>query len=97
MSFEINDNIDNTNFDTNKDSNSDTKTTEINSNMAPQTPREFMQMAAPVLNYRFNGDPFKLEAFIADVEIVESLAEDTQAELCSRLVKAKLEGKALEI
>lgn len=62
----------------------------------PQTVKEFMQMAGPVLNYKLNGDPLKLESFIADVELVESLAEEPQKPLCLRLVKAKLEGKALE-
>lgn len=56
-------------------------------------------MARPVLNYKFSGDPLKLEAFIADAELVESLttgAAQPIKDLCLKFVKSNLEGGALE-
>lgn len=67
-------------------------------NMAPppQTKAEFMRLAGPILNYKYNGEPLKLETFITDVELVEAMAEAEQADLCFKYIKSKLEGRALE-
>lgn len=62
----------------------------------PQSAREFMSMAGPVLNYKFDGNALKLETFLTDIDLVESLAEDDQKTLCFKFVKSKLEGRALE-
>lgn len=61
-----------------------------------QTPTEFLKIAAPLMNYKFNGDPLKLESFIADIELVAELAEEQNKNVCFKFVKAKLEAKALE-
>lgn len=67
-------------------------------NMAPpeQSKADFMRLAGPILNYKYNGDPLKLETFITDVELVEAMAEVEQTELCFKYIKSKLEGRALE-
>lgn len=65
-------------------------------NTMPQTRQEFLKMAASVLNYKYDADPLKLECFLADVEIVEAMAEDEHKEFCMKFVKAKLDQKALE-
>lgn len=65
-------------------------------NMVNQTKAEFLKMATGLINYKFSGDPLKLESFLADVEMVEALAEEENKEFCVKFVKAKLEQKALE-
>lgn len=62
----------------------------------PQTKQDFMRLAGPILNYKFNGDPLKLETFLTDIELVEAMAEEAQKELCFKYIKSKLEGRALE-
>lgn len=61
-----------------------------------QTRADFMKLAASILNYKFDGNPLKLESFLTDIELVESLAEDNNKELCFKFIKSKLEAKALE-
>lgn len=61
-----------------------------------QTKQDFMRLAGPILNYKYNGDPSKLDTFLTDIELVESLAEEEQADLCFKFIKSKLEGRALE-
>lgn len=62
----------------------------------PQTKQEFLKMATGILNYKYDADPLRLESFLADVEIVEAMAEADQTEFCMKFVKAKLDQKALE-
>lgn len=69
---------------------------EENIEMAPMTKPEFLKTASSILNYKFNGDPLKLNSFISDVEMVNELKEADQVEICFKFIKAKLEGKALE-
>lgn len=71
-------------------------TDQIDVAIMPQTAAEFLKMAAPIMNYKFNGDPLKLESFIADVELVADLVEEQNTNVCFRFVKSKLEAKALE-
>lgn len=71
------------------------KKSQTTDNMVQSAP-EFLKTAASILNYKFNGDPLKLEAFLADVDLVESVAEDNNKDLCLKYIKAKLEAKALE-
>lgn len=76
-----------------------TKSTNSNSEangIMPQTTSEFLRLAASMINYKYDGDPLKLESFVADVELVSEVASDENADLCLKFVKAKLEGKALE-
>lgn len=61
-----------------------------------QSKRDFMALAGPVLNYKYNGDPLKLETFLTDIDFVEALAEAEQSDLCFKYIRSKLEGKALE-
>lgn len=67
-----------------------------NSSKMAQTKADFMKLAGPILNYKYNGDPLKLETFITDVELVQEMAEDEQKDLCFKFVKSKLEGRAIE-
>lgn len=69
---------------------------EVSEIKMPQTPREFMSLAGPILNYKFDGNPLKLETFLTDIELVESLCEDETKDLCFKFIKSKLEGRALE-
>lgn len=75
---------------------SDTNSEIIINNKMPQSASEFLKLAASIINYKFNGDPLKLESFLTDIELVEELAEDSNKELCLKFVKSKLEAKALE-
>lgn len=62
----------------------------------PQSKQDFLKMAASVLNYKYDADPLRLESFLADVEIVEAMAEAEQNDFCLKFIKAKLDQKALE-
>lgn len=62
----------------------------------PQTKTEFMRLAGPILNYKYDGEPLKLNTFITDVELVTEMAETEQTDLCFKFIKSKLEGRALE-
>lgn len=69
-----------------------------NANMV-QTNNEFLSLAAKILNYKYDGDPAKLNSFITDIELVEGLVEANNATVkafCLKFVKSKLEGKASE-
>lgn len=72
-----------------------TENNTTNVNM-PQTKPEFLKLAASIINYKFGGDPLKLESFLTDVELITDLAEADNKQLCVKFVKAKLEGRALE-
>lgn len=72
------------------------RTINNNNNTMPQTTQEFLKMASGVLNYKYDADPLKLESFLADVEIVEAMAEAEQTAFCLKFIKAKLDQKALE-
>lgn len=61
-----------------------------------QTRADFLKEAGAVFNYKFNGDPMKLESFLADVAMVVDIAEEPQKAFCLTFIKAKLEQKALE-
>lgn len=61
-----------------------------------QSTSEFLKLAASILNYKFAGDPLKLESFITDIELVDELAEAANKDICLKFIKSKLEGKALE-
>lgn len=62
----------------------------------PQSKTDFMRLAGPILNYKYDGDALKLETFLTDVELVEEMAEPEQKALCFKFIKSKLEGRALE-
>lgn len=60
------------------------------------TKQEFVRLAAPLLGYKYDGDPKKLESFLADVELVKDLAGEELPDYCFTFIKSRLEGKALE-
>lgn len=61
-----------------------------------QSTSEFLKLAASIINYKFAGDPLKLQSFLTDIELVSGLAEDANTDLCLKFIKSKVEGKALE-
>lgn len=73
-----------------------TDETESEGETMVQTKESFLKTASGILSYKFNGDPTKRDGFIADVELVENVAEDANKATCFKFVKARLEGKALE-
>lgn len=62
----------------------------------PQTRADFLKEASGILNYKYDGDPLKLESFLADVELVKEMAEAEQRQFCLTFIKAKLDQKARE-
>lgn len=65
--------------------------------MVGQTVEEFIKLVSPMLNYKYEGDPLKLESFIEDVELVESLAtSDASKGVLVKFLKTKIAGKARE-
>lgn len=65
-------------------------------NTMVQTSADFFKMAAPVLNYKYEGDALKLESFIEDMELVEAMAEDANKAICFKFIKTKIAGRARE-
>lgn len=67
-----------------------------NATMA-QTVESFLKTAGPLLNYKYNGDPLKLNGFIRDAEMVQALAsnDDTKA-FAFKFIRSRLEGRADE-
>lgn len=68
-----------------------------NTHTMAQTVDTFLKSASNIINYKFNGDPLKVNGFIADAKLVASLAqnEDTK-QFCLTFVKSRLEGRAEE-
>lgn len=62
----------------------------------PQTKESYLKFAASVINYKYNGEPAKRDGFIADIELVEDVAEADQKQTCFKFIKSRMEGKALE-
>lgn len=61
-----------------------------------QKPADFLKLAAGLFNYKFGGDPLKLEGFLADVDLVVSVSTADTKDICFKFIKAKLEGRAQE-
>lgn len=61
-----------------------------------QTPRQFLQLAGSMLNTHYDGDPLKLESFLASVDLIQTMCEEANADLCFKYIKSKLDGTALE-
>lgn len=62
----------------------------------PQSTSDFLKLAATIINYKFEGDPLKLKAFLADVDLVYEATEAANRALCFTFIKRCLSGKALE-
>lgn len=66
-------------------------------NTMAQTVESYLKSAAHILNYKYGGDPLKLNSFIIDAELVESLAtNDDTKKFCLTFIKSRLEGRAEE-
>lgn len=62
-----------------------------------QTKEGFLKTASSVINYKYNGDPLKLNSFLTDVELVMSLAEGNEMKaFCLTFIKSRMEGRAEE-
>lgn len=61
-----------------------------------QTQAEFLKLAATIMNHKFSGDALKLESFLTEVDLVETVASNENKNLCLTFIKTRLEGKALE-
>lgn len=65
--------------------------------MSTQTVESFLKSASSIINYKFSGDPLKLNSFINDTILVQALAEnETTKAFCLNFLKSRLEGKADE-
>lgn len=66
--------------------------------MAEQTIEQFIKSAGSILNYKYGGNPLKLNGFIRDVKIVRKLAKSEETkEFCVEYVLSHLEERAEEI
>lgn len=61
-----------------------------------QTKQDFFKMASSVINYKFEGDPLKLDSFIEDAEFVELMTEADNKAICLQFLKTKIAGRAKE-
>lgn len=61
-----------------------------------QTTAEFLKIASSLINYKFEGDPLKLQSFLEDIELVEQCAEENNKKLCLTFIKRCVSGRALE-
>lgn len=69
-------------------SNSDTEMT--------QTVKEIMAMANNAINYRFDGDPLKLDSFIDAIELLKEVRQEHNETILLKFLMTRLEGKARE-
>lgn len=68
-----------------------------NTSTMVQTKESFLKTASNVLNYKYGGDPLKLNSFLTDVDLVMSLAEgDDMRAFCLTFIKSRMEGRAEE-
>lgn len=61
-----------------------------------QKPEDFLKIASSILNYKYEGDPDKLESFIADIEFLESMSKPETKDVCLRYIRHKIAGRAIE-
>lgn len=68
-----------------------------NTSTMVQTKESFLKTASNVLNYKYGGDPLKLNSFLTDVDLVMSLAEGEEMKaFCLTFIKSRMEGRAEE-
>lgn len=65
-------------------------------NMAQMTGLDFMNLASRAINNNYDGNPLSLESFINSVELLSDICHDAIKETFFRIVKSKLEGRAVE-
>lgn len=61
-----------------------------------QSPEEFYATASKILNYKYEGDPLKLQSFLEDVELVEMMAKPETKDVCLKFIKSRITGRARE-
>lgn len=66
-----------------------------NTNM-PQSKSDFFKLADGHINYKYEGDPLKLEAFIEDIELIDEMAEEGNKATALKLIRTKVTGRARE-
>lgn len=66
-------------------------------NTMPQTPEEFVKTASHILNYKFEGDPLKLQSFLEDIDLVQAMAKPESKDVCLKFVKTRITGRAREV
>lgn len=62
----------------------------------PQSPEDFFAIASKLLNYKYEGDPLKLQSFLEDIELVEAVAKPESADICLKFIKSRITGRARE-
>lgn len=82
--------------DRGRDPNSNRNLNQQAITMVAQTPQEFFATASKILNYKFEGDPLKLQSFLEDVELVEEMAQPETRAVCLKFVKSRITGRARE-
>lgn len=98
----VNQNVSNnsTNNNLNPNNSNDNQNNHSNQtiqNTMAQTVENYLKSAAHILNYKYGGDPLKLNSFIIDAQLVESLAtNDDTKKFCLTFIKSRLEGRAEE-
>lgn len=76
-------------------SNSENSDSDSDIEMA-QSAKNLMQLATSTINYKFEGDPMKLDSFIDAIELLEELCEPQNTDILLKFLMTKLEGKARE-
>lgn len=61
-----------------------------------QSAKNLMQLATSTINYKFEGDPMKLDSFIDAIELLEEHCEPQNKDILLKFLMTKLEGKARE-
>lgn len=57
----------------------------------------YLKSASAIINYKYAGDPLKLESFLTDISLIEDLIEnDAIRPTCVLFIKSRMEAKALE-
>lgn len=62
----------------------------------PQSKEDVIKLCAPTLNYKFSGEYTKLASFVNDITMLNEVVEDTNKDFFLKILKARLEGKAIE-
>lgn len=61
-----------------------------------QSAKSLMQLATSTINYKYDGDPMKLDSFIDAIDLLEELCEEQNKGILLKFLMTKLEGKARE-
>lgn len=90
-------NPDHTHTDKHNKPNKETQTVvDTNETKMVQSINDFLKLASALINYKYEGDPLKLQSFLADVDLVVQSAEENNGALCLTFLKRCVSGRALE-